>query len=219
MSKLYLGLVHYPVLNKLGKRIMTSVTNLDIHDIARLAACYNCRGYYLITPDSQQQTLIEKICLHWKTNEGLMYNPDRSRALALVRTADSIETVTDLITSQEGLRPIVVTTTARILPAQMTYGKLSLAASGTRPVLLLFGTGYGLCDEIHEQADYILSPIKGTGAYRHLSVRSAVAIVLDRISSEKIDGRNHGYSATSWQRPNQNRLSRLSRRRYGQGPL
>lgn len=219
MNRLYLGLVHYPVMNKLGERIVTSVTNLDIHDIARLATTFGCPGYYLITPDKAQQDLIERIRDHWKTNQGLMYNPDRSLALDRVRTGDNIESVIDLITTQEGLRPIVVTTTARNLPAQISFGNLQLITKGSSPVLLLFGTGYGLCDDIHEMADYILSPIKGQGGYRHLSVRSAVAIVLDRISSDNINGRNHGYSATSWQRPNQNRLSRLSRRRYGQGPL
>ncbi|MCK4696288.1 MAG: RNA methyltransferase, partial [Candidatus Cloacimonetes bacterium] len=32
---------------------------------------------------------------------------------------------------------------------------------------------------------YILKPIKGVGNYNHLSVRSAAAIVLDRLTSEK----------------------------------
>jgi hypothetical protein len=35
-----------------------------------------------------------------------------------------------------------------------------------------------------EQADYILEPIYGPGEYNHLSVRSAVAIILDRLLGE-----------------------------------
>jgi hypothetical protein len=30
-------------------------------------------------------------------------------------------------------------------------------------------------------ADYILDPLAGAGTYNHLSVRSAVAIILDRL--------------------------------------
>jgi hypothetical protein len=32
--------------------------------------------------------------------------------------------------------------------------------------------------------DYILEPVYGPGEYNHLSVRSAVAIILDRLAGE-----------------------------------
>lgn len=38
--------------------------------------------------------------------------------------------------------------------------------------------------EMMEKFDYILEPIHGTGEYNHLSVRSAVAIILDRLAGE-----------------------------------
>ena len=49
-----------------------------------------------------------------------------------------------------------------------------------RPVLLIFGTGQGLSPEIIKQCDYLLLPIDGFSEFNHLSVRSAVAIILDR---------------------------------------
>ncbi len=52
---------------------------------------------------------------------------------------------------------------------------------GGPPLLFLFGTGWGLTEEVLEQADDILEPIRGAGAYNHLSVRSAAAILLDRL--------------------------------------
>jgi hypothetical protein len=52
------------------------------------------------------------------------------------------------------------------------------------PILLLFGTGYGMTKETMEKFDFILEPIYGAGEYNHLSVRSAAAIILDRLAGE-----------------------------------
>ena len=48
-------------------------------------------------------------------------------------------------------------------------------------ILILFGTGWGLAREVLERADLILSPVLGKGNYNHLSVRSAAAIIVDRL--------------------------------------
>ncbi len=48
-------------------------------------------------------------------------------------------------------------------------------------ILLVFGTASGLAPEVLQACDGILCPIEGGSAYNHLSVRSAVAIVLDRL--------------------------------------
>jgi len=44
-----------------------------------------------------------------------------------------------------------------------------------------FGTGRGRAREVLQESDYILAPIEGVLDYNHLSVRSAAAIVLDRM--------------------------------------
>ena len=49
------------------------------------------------------------------------------------------------------------------------------------PFLFLFGTGWGLTKEVLDSADYIVKPVGSYHQYNHLSVRSAVAIVLDRL--------------------------------------
>ena len=41
-------LVHYPIYDKFGKIITTSITNLDIHDIARTCKTYGVKNYYLV---------------------------------------------------------------------------------------------------------------------------------------------------------------------------
>ena len=58
--------------------------------------------------------------------------------------------------------------------------------SGNKPFLILFGTGWGLADDIIDSADYVLKPLKGFVKFNHLSVRSAAAVILDRLLSCKI---------------------------------
>ena len=51
------------------------------------------------------------------------------------------------------------------------------------PILLAFGTGWGLADEIMQRADWLLAPILSPRAdgFNHLSVRAAAAITFDRL--------------------------------------
>jgi hypothetical protein len=66
----------------------------------------------------------------------------------------------------------------------LTCGKLREFLDSNRlPYLLIFGTGWGIAPEVVRNADYRLEPIRGTDDYNHLAVRSAVAIILDRISN------------------------------------
>ncbi len=183
MRPLYLGLVHGPVQNKRGEIITTSVTNMDIHDISRSCKTFDVKKYFLITPIKLQHELVGRILGHWETETALSYNPDRTDALSLATVVDSIEDSISAITLETGTRPLVVVTGANF----STYGGevkdlYSRWEIDKPPVLLLFGTGWGLAREVVEMADFKLAPIKGasTAHYNHLSVRSAVAIYLDR---------------------------------------
>jgi hypothetical protein len=51
----------------------------------------------------------------------------------------------------------------------------------TRPYLILLGTGWGLTETVFSQSDYVLEAVAGDSDYNHLSVRSAAAIILDRL--------------------------------------
>ncbi len=46
---------------------------------------------------------------------------------------------------------------------------------------LIFGKSWGLASSVLDQADIRLSPVQGPSDYNHLSVRSAISIVLDRL--------------------------------------
>ena len=67
--------------------------------------------------------------------------------------------------------------------ARVSYADLRsrLERSDTPPVLLLFGTGFGMTPAMLERADLALPPVFGPGAYNHLSVRAAAGIILDRL--------------------------------------
>ncbi len=79
-----------------------------------------------------------------------------------------------------------VATGASPYPDCIGYGGLRrLLEDRETPFFLLFGTGWGLTQEVKGSSDYVLAPIEGKG-YNHLSVRSAVAIILDRLLGDRI---------------------------------
>ncbi len=187
MSKnnVYVGLLHHPVYNKNMSVITTSITNLDLHDIARSSSTYGVARYYVIHPLQSQQELAKRILGYWTEGFGAGYNPDRYQAFQVLRLVRELQEALDEVEQEWGVRPIVITTDARTYSNTISYralrGKIS---SGDRPYFILFGTGWGIIKEVMEQADYILEPIYGPGAYNHLSVRSAVAVILDRLLGE-----------------------------------
>jgi len=182
----YAALIHYPVYNKRMEVVSTSVTNVDLHDLSRCAATYGVKRFFVVHPLSTQRRLVEEITSYWQEGYGSGYNSDRREAFSLVEVTDSIARAVDQILAAEGRKPKLVTTDARTFPNSINYiGLRRLIEAGEDPYLILFGTGWGLTQEEMTAADYILEPVYGTGEYNHLSVRSAVAIILDRLMGEK----------------------------------
>lgn len=182
--KLYLGLVHHPIRNKLGELVTTSVTNLDIHDISRSCRTFGVQKYFIVTPFEAQQVLVNSILGHWEQDFANAYNPDRQDALSIARVADSIDTAIAEITAIEGKKPLIVVTGANFDSFDGdTHALTKKLEALNMPCFLLFGTGWGLHPIALEKAEYKLSPIvsKNSDGYNHLSVRSAVAIYLDRL--------------------------------------
>jgi len=181
----YLLLVHHPIINKRGDIVTTSVTNLDIHDIARSARTFGFNGYFIITPVKKQHELIKSILDHWNTDTANQYNPDRQSALSFIQVADSIEAAQEKIEAMHKEKAFKVVTGANF---KEYNGKEKELVEGlkidNRPMMLIFGTGWGLHASVTESADFKLEPIFGSSddGYNHLSVRSAVAIYCDRIS-------------------------------------
>jgi len=180
-GKVYLALVHYPVYNKNKNVIITALTNLDVHDIARAAKTYGVERFYIVTPSESQRRLLQRILKHWVTGIGGEYNPTRKEALELVDSAETLEKLIDRIVQKDGSRPLVVVTSAKKGDKLIFYSTLKKKFEDGSNLLLVFGTGWGLAEEVLRKADFLLEPIYGIGEYNHLAVRSAVAIVLDRL--------------------------------------
>lgn len=182
-DRLSLALVHFPVYDKNRDLVATAVTNLDIHDIARSARTYGVARYFIVTPVEEQKRLVEKIKLHWLEGWGSTYNPKRKMALELVQTANSLQDAVAEIEGRTGRKPRLVVTGAAGRPNSVSFESFRelYRLDPDEQYLLLFGTGWGLTEQIFAQGDYVLEPISGGGEYNHLSVRSAAAIMLDRL--------------------------------------
>jgi hypothetical protein len=182
VGDLYLALVHHPVLDKNGAVVTTAVTNMDVHDIARLARTFGVRRYYVCTPVPTLQRLVERIILHWEEGPGATYNETRKDALAVVRLADELDAAVTDVERETGVLPRLVATSAREGGRRLGYDALrERLRTDARPELLVFGTGWGLTRDVLDRCDDLLEPIRGSGDYNHLSVRSAASIILDRL--------------------------------------
>ena len=185
--RLDVALIHYPVLNRKNEIIGSAVTNLDLHDIARAGRTFGVGTYWVVTPDVQQRELAGQIVDHWTTGYGGSVNPDRAEALSLVRICDDLDEVIAAMHERNGRPPMVIATSADRQDNSITYGGLQRELVRGTPILLLFGTAWGLAPEVMQRADATLPPINGPGNFNHLSVRSAAAIILDRLSGNRED--------------------------------
>ncbi len=185
---LYVGLVHFPVYNKHQEKIASAITPIDIHDLARLSKTYGIEGFFVITPLEDQQTLAHRILWHWISGYGARYNRHRKEALSLVSVVSSLEVAVKEVKEREGDSAIVVATDATLQEDRaMSYEALKRIVVSNEVVLLLFGTAWGLHEEILQKADHVLDPISGRTGYNHLSVRTAAAIILDRLMGVSAD--------------------------------
>jgi hypothetical protein len=177
-----IALAHFPVLDAQGGTVITAITNLDVHDLARSARTYGCNAYYIVHPIEAQRELVRKITSHWLEGSSGRRIPDRKEALALVRAVPTLE---DAFAEMGGRSAVEVwVTAARQIGTRfpMDEARARLAVPG-KPVLIVFGTGWGLAPAVIEAADAALAPICAAAptGYNHLSVRAACAITLDRL--------------------------------------
>ncbi len=185
-APVYLALLHYPVYDKNHQVVTTAVTNMDIHDICRAGKTYGVQGFYLVTPVKPLQKLALKIIDHWELGYGSQYNVTRKDALALARISDNLDDAIIDIDKETGQKPLIVVTSARDTgtPRTSFVALQEMLHMTTQPFLVIFGTGWGLTETIIAQADYVLEAVEGGTDYNHLSVRSAAAIILDRLLGE-----------------------------------
>lgn len=185
IERVSLALIHHPVLGRDGQALTTTITTLDLHDLSRCACVYGLQAVYAVHPQASQRFLAERIREHWVAGSGGRRIPDRASALALLRTSPSLESVCLDLAPGQGRAGVELWATAAqsrgatVVPFAAARQRLQTCE---RPIVLCFGTGWGLDPTLLEAADCQLEPIRGVrGAYNHLSVRAACAVVLDRL--------------------------------------
>ena len=182
-APLAVALMHFPTIDRQKRIVATNITNFDIHDIARVCRVYGIDRYYLIHPAADQLMFVERVLDHWRVGEGSRMNPMRRTALDDVHTARNLDAAV-ASWGYPGAR--IVATAARPGEAQKNFtfkGFRQVLEEENDPYVLVFGTGFGLTQDFLGDCYGVLEPIRGAARddYRHLSVRSAVSICLDRL--------------------------------------
>ena len=178
----YVMEVHYPVLDKRGEKSSTAITGMDLHDIARACRTYGIKKYLLVTPIAQQREMAKRIAGHWTSGWGADYNPDRREAFSTLKIFASVQKAVAWAEEKEK-KPVfkIATTAKRHAGAQHWLTLKREILRRDHSPLIIFGTGWGLHDEVMDTADAVMTPIcGGKDGWNHLSVRSAVSITLDR---------------------------------------
>ena len=172
-GRIAVALVHYPVLNRKGETSVTAITTLDVHDFARSCAFYGVEPVYLVHPATGMRAMVEEMLDYWLQGAGAGRNPSRGETLKSLRLVESLEEARD-----EGEYQLWYTSADADDEASLAPEKLN-EIQGRH--LIVFGTGSGLDRTALPEPNGWLSPIKGIGRVRHLSVRAALAIYLDRL--------------------------------------
>ena len=111
----------------------------------------------MVTPLKTQRQLVERLIEHWMTGYGAEYNPTRKEALLVTKVMSNLtETIRDLTESVCGKKPVTVATGANKFPGSVSFQCLQGEMKKGEPILLLFGTGWGLEKNIIKEADYVL---------------------------------------------------------------
>lgn len=182
-NNFYVILLHDRMHDKTGAIVTTSLTMIDLHDIARSSATFGVRNFFIAHPAAAIRKLARTLKSHWETGYGATYNPNRKEALDHAQIVSDLDEAIHIIDGIHGKLPKIIATSAKKGPGRIPYSEFKniMAQNSDQPFLLMFGTGWGMCDELLARADYFLEPVLGPVDYNHLSVRSACAIILDRL--------------------------------------
>lgn len=176
-------LLHDQMVDKQGTPITSSLTLIDIHDIARSAKTYGLRTVFIAHPNPTMRKLGRALKEHWEEGYGATYNPNRKEAIGGVEVVSSLDEAITQIDARTGQLPTLVATSAKDGGSRVRFSEFraTLSSGKSDPYLLMLGTGWGMSEALLQRAQLFLEPVKGPTVYNHLSVRSACAIILDRL--------------------------------------
>jgi hypothetical protein len=182
VADLFVALIHHPVLDRKGRIVTSAITSLDLHDMARSARTYGVRRFFVVHPVRVQRDFALSVLDHWKLGYGRQHDARRREALELIEVVADLDEAIGTSEQLAGKRPLLIYTSARAEQgASYDAVRAWIEVKDGPPLMLLFGTGFGLAPEICKRVDLVLAPIRGVNNYNHLSVRAATGIILDRL--------------------------------------
>jgi hypothetical protein len=171
--QLAVALVHHPVINRLGEEITSTIDHFDVMDGSRLALTYGLERLFVVNPVPAQQALVERLIAHGTPS----VERDETRGdLGRVAWAPDLEAVIE-----ELGHPTVVATSAKRSSDALDVATVRARLHAGERMLVVLGKAWGLAPRVIEAADLRLAPIDAGTGFNHLSVRSAMAIVIDRL--------------------------------------
>jgi hypothetical protein len=173
-------LIHHPILDRQRAIVTGAITNLDLHDISRSAHTYGLSAFYIAHPIAAQRELATRVREHWLTGSGSRRIPDRVPPMRDVRIVSTL----DEALADSGPETELWVTSAQASGRCLAHSEARQRLAGDGPpVMIAFGTGWGLADEVTERAAWLLDPIRSPreDGFNHLSVRAAAAIIFDRL--------------------------------------
>ncbi|MBC8072045.1 MAG: RNA methyltransferase [Deltaproteobacteria bacterium] len=174
---LSIALLHHPVLNRIGEEITSTVDHFDVMDGSRLTLTYGVQRFFVVNQVPAQQALVERLIRHGTAGDGREARGEFARTL----WAPDLATAVELETRALGRRPSLVATTAASSADAVGFVTLRERLRHGEPMLVLFGKAWGLSASALGSADVRLAPIEAGTGFNHLSVRSAMAIIVDRL--------------------------------------
>ena len=178
----YVVLLHNDVVMPDGTYGESTVTSIDIHDIARSSATYGIKKYIIVTRLESQYKIVKNFLGFWHGDKKEC-NLSRAHALESVDVMHELSDAIEHIANIEGIEPITIATSSRReIPnhSMITYYDQEKIWREKRPILFVFGTSHGISPDLMNAMEYRLVPLEGLKEFNFLSVRSAVAIILDR---------------------------------------
>lgn len=178
VPRLTVALVHQPVLNRLGEEIVSTVDHFDVMDASRLALTYAVWRLYVVNRIPAQRALVERLIRHGTEQA------EREEARGTfdrTRWAPDLDAVIAEHEDELGVRPTVVATSARASARDVSMAAVREQLHDGEAMLLLIGKAWGLAPRVLDEADLRLAPIDAGTGFNHLSVRSATAILIDRL--------------------------------------
>ena len=113
MPDLSVVLLHDKMVDKPGNIVTTSLTAIDVHDIARSCRTYGVNNLFISHPAPTIRKLARTLKDFWEEGYGSTYNPNRKEALEIVELVADLDEAIQKIDLRTKKLPKLVATSAR----------------------------------------------------------------------------------------------------------